>query len=255
MPSGVARSGREEPPEIAQPGRAEQRVADGVERDVAVGMADAAAARRRFDARRARAGSPGPNGWLSCPIPVRPAGRRPTQGAARPAREVGRHVTLRFPGSPGTTWTGMLQASSREASSVQVSGPSGGNRRRPRGAGRAARPAASARRRGRPGRRSPTTTLAVDPLERLRDRHDRDRGAVRAVASATARDERRVDERPRAVVDQDDRRSSSEPCATRAANPAATESWRRLPPATTADDLRPAARRAAAHLGDPLARR
>ena len=67
---------------------------------------DAAARRARMDARRARS---------------RSVGRRPAPAirlAAR-ARSAGT-VTLRLAGSPGTTWTGILQASRRAASSVQV---------------------------------------------------------------------------------------------------------------------------------------
>ena len=60
-----------------------------------------------------------------------PGPRRPTRRRARAPPAEGRpgSVTLRLPGSPGTTWTAMLQASSRAASSVNVSGPSAGNRR------------------------------------------------------------------------------------------------------------------------------
>ena len=87
-------------------------------------------------------GSPGPNGWLSVPSPTRPAGgTRPVGTAGRAGARPGTRppssiawarsrstgtVTLRFVASPVIAWTAILQASSREASSVQVSGPSGG---------------------------------------------------------------------------------------------------------------------------------
>ena len=63
-------------------------------------------------------GSPGPNGWLSCPIPTRVVGG-PASIASTRRRSAG-WVTLRLLGSPGTTWTGILQASRRAASSVHV---------------------------------------------------------------------------------------------------------------------------------------
>ena len=101
---------------------------DGVEDDVAVGVADQARRARRSRPRRGRSGVPGPNGWLSWPMPgPRRAGRAEDQRP--PAARSAGSVTLRLPGSPGTTWTSMLQASSRAASSVNVSGPSAGNRR------------------------------------------------------------------------------------------------------------------------------
>ena len=45
--------------------------------------------------------------------------------------------------------------------------------------------------------------LAVDPLERLRDGHDRDRRAVAGRSGRHGRDERRLDQRPGGVVDED----------------------------------------------------
>ena len=47
-------------------------------------------------------------------------------------------------------------------------------------------------------------SLAVDALERLRDGHDGDRGAVRGGGGRHRRDDRAADERPGAVMDQDD---------------------------------------------------
>ena len=157
-------------------GGAEQRVADRVERDVAVRVAVEPRRAARWRCRRGRAALPGPKGWPSCPIPTRGA-RGPARAASTRRRSAG-CVTLRLLGSPGTTWTGILQASSSAASSVHVSGPSGGNRayaarkqaapdalRRLRGAERLAVD-------GRPDDRP------VDALDGLGDRQDRDRGAV-----------------------------------------------------------------------------
>ena len=72
-------------------------------------------------------GVPGPNGWLSWPIPVRGRPPAPWSAVAARARSPG-SVTLMLPGSPSMTWTGMLQASSSAASSVNTSGPSAGYR-------------------------------------------------------------------------------------------------------------------------------
>ena len=91
---------------------------------------------------------------------ARPAGSRTRPGTSPPSRIARARsrstgtVTLRFVASPLIAWTGILQASSSEASSVQVSGPSGGCRRRPARAGCAGRPAASGPRRRPSGRRS-----------------------------------------------------------------------------------------------------
>ena len=125
MPRGVAgRPGR--PPEIAEAGRTEQRVADRMERDVTVGVAveprgtgddDAAERQRRCRAR---------TGACRARSPARPAAAGQDGSATR---EIGGQVTLRLSGSPRTTWTGMVQASSREASSVHVSAAVGGNGR------------------------------------------------------------------------------------------------------------------------------
>ena len=64
MPAGVARVGREQPAEVAQPGGPEQRVAHRVEHDVAVGMAVQPRRAGDLDAAEPQR-SPGPNGWLS----------------------------------------------------------------------------------------------------------------------------------------------------------------------------------------------
>ena len=149
------RVGREEAPEVAQAGRAEQRVGDRVERDVAVGVAVRAAARRRSRCRRGPAARRARTG--GCRGRSRSAGREPAPASHRlgRARRSAGSVTLRLPGSPGTTWTGMLQASSSAASSVHVSGPSGGNRRvRVAQEARADALRRLRRRRARPGRPS-----------------------------------------------------------------------------------------------------
>ena len=153
MPRGRRRVGREQPPEVAEPGRPEQGVGDRMERDVAVGMAVEPGAPAISMPPRA-SGSPGPNGWLSWPKPMRgrpaPAERRSAGRGRRAA------VTLRLVGSPGIAWTGILQASSRAASSVKVAGAVGGN-----AAERLAeevaprRPAGSGPPRARAGRPSP----------------------------------------------------------------------------------------------------
>ena len=139
-----------------------------------------------------RAPSPGPNGWLSRAESRRacglPAHRRGDRHRARPARSrsSGR-VTLRLLGSPGIAWTAMLQASSRAASSVHVARSGGWI---PREARPQQRSADTLRRLGRRERLAvdgPGDRVPLDALDRLGDRHDRDRGAVSAAARATAR--------------------------------------------------------------------
>ena len=72
-----------------------------------------------------RSGSPGPNGWLSWPIPIR--GARGAQRAPARAEIVGqRHLEVRWVAGDGMDRD--LQASSRAASSVNSRGPSAGNR-------------------------------------------------------------------------------------------------------------------------------
>ena len=71
-------------------------------------------------------------------------------------------------------------------------------------------------------------------------------------------DERRRGERPRPVVDEDDPAAGCGAVAVEssssAARPAATDSWRRSPPATTATTL-PDSHGAVTDLGDPIGRR
>ena len=77
MPRGVRASGRKQPPEVAQPGRAQQRVGDRVEDDVAVGVA--VKPRRARDRRRRRGPAAAGPERVACPSRTRPgrrAGRR-----------------------------------------------------------------------------------------------------------------------------------------------------------------------------------
>ena len=115
---------REQAAEVAQAGRAEERVGDGMQHHVAVGVAGEARAHRRSRCRRGGAGVPGRTGGCRGRTrrgPCRARARRSTR------RRSSGSVTLRFAGSPGIAWTGMVQASSRAASSVNSRGPSGGN--------------------------------------------------------------------------------------------------------------------------------
>ena len=148
-----------------------------------------------------RSGPPGPNGWLSSPNPSRTAGL-PASAVRTRARSSGT-VTLRFRGSPGTTWTGMVQASSRAASSVQVGGPSGGNR-----SNAASKQVEPGRLRGlRRDQVGPVhgglDAVAAHPFERVRHRHDGDRSAVPCRGSGHEFDEIGRHERPRRVMDED----------------------------------------------------
>ena len=105
MPRGVARVGREEPPEIAEPGRTEQRVGHGMERDIAVGVAVEPRRPRDLDAaqgeRRARS-----ERMAVVPEPdAHGTGRRATAPTRR--RSAGtRHLEVRRvrPGSHGRGW-------------------------------------------------------------------------------------------------------------------------------------------------------
>ena len=167
--------GREEAPEVAQRGRPEQRVGDGVEDDVAIGVAVEARGSGDLDAaEHQRTARP-----KRMAVVADPGARRRARRGSRPtrARSPGT-VTLRFAGSPGTTCTGTPVASSSDGFVGPRLGPV---RREPfvRGAQQVA--AHTLRCLG--GTESgPVDGLAddvaVDPLEGLGDRHDRDRGAV-----------------------------------------------------------------------------
>ena len=164
MPRGRRGSGREQPPEVAEAGRAEQRVGDRVERDVAVGVAvearragdrDAAEDQRRCPARTG--GCPG-----RCPTRIAaPAAAR--SAASTRARSAG-SVTLRLVGFAGDRMdgnaTGLEQGglvgpglAARSAGSARTP-LAGASRRTPCGVWAAASPARSTvsrdRRRRRP---------------------------------------------------------------------------------------------------------
>ena len=180
------------PTEVAQPGRAQQRVGDGVQGDVAVGVADQPRHAVERRARRAAAARPARTGGCRgrCPC-VGGTGGAAERGAAR-AREVGGHGHLEIVGSPGTTWTGMLQASSRAASSVHV--PVARARDRPSAVAqqsRAGRPAASGRGPGLARSTVSTMRSPSTPLDRLGDRQ---RPGWRRRAVDRGRDDR-LDER------------------------------------------------------------
>ena len=92
-PLGRRGSGREEPAEVAEARGAEQRVADGVERDVAVGVAVQARRARRSRCRRARAGSRARTG--GCPGRSRRGTRGAGEGRLGPPEVVGqRHLEV-----------------------------------------------------------------------------------------------------------------------------------------------------------------
>ena len=74
------------------------------------------------------AACPGPNGWLSWPMPVR-VRRASRPGPRRLAARSPGSVTLRLPGSPGTTWTGDATGFEQGGLVGERLGPSGGKRR------------------------------------------------------------------------------------------------------------------------------
>ena len=135
MPAASRVAGREQAAEVAQPGRAEQRVGDGVQRDVAVGVA--VQPRRAVDLMPpSRSGVARPE-RMAVVADARPRCDRPARASERRARaRSAGTVTLRLPDSPGTTLTGILQASSSAASSVNGPAAVGGYAPRPRAAGR-----------------------------------------------------------------------------------------------------------------------
>ncbi len=175
-----------------------------------------------------------------------PAGRR---AAMRPASRSAGTVTLRLAGSPGTTWTAILQASSRAASSVHVPRPAAGDGRAPRGAAARGRPAGSAPRRAPDRSTVADDPVAVDPLQGLGDGQDRDRRAVPCRRAATTPRSSAVGRSGRAPSWTSTTRSpaGSGTARSSAANPARTESWRRSPPATTVDAGRRQPRRTGEH--------
>ena len=193
--------------------------ASGVEDDVAVRVAGQRRRARDLDAAEAER-HPRPERVAVVADPGPRRGASPTSTAAARWRSLG-SVTLRLPGSPGTTWTGMPQASSRAASSVNVS-----RAVRRVAAPRLAEqvPSHALRRLRRPERRPVDRrpdAIAVDPLERSPRRGTTGIAAPwRAVAVATAAMSDGVDQRPRRVVDEDHARSRRRRARSSATNPA-----------------------------------
>ena len=173
-PAGVA--GRPGTGARGRPGRrAEQRVGDGVEGDVAVGVA-VQPRRARITMPPSASGSPGPNGWLSWPMPD-PAASRPAERRRRPGeiRGQGHLEVARVTGDDmDRDGTGLQQGG--------LVGPGLGPVGRDTVVGRAEEAAPDAlrglRRReaGAIDRRD--DAVPVDPLQRLGDGHDRDGRAV-----------------------------------------------------------------------------
>ena len=174
------RPSREQAPQVAKPGRAEQRVGDGMERDVAVGMAveprdagelDTAEPQRAAGPERmavvadarTRSGPAGPES------PSEPCGPREIRGDGH--LEV---VRLAVDDMDGDS-TGLQQGG---LVGPVVAGSAATGRRR-RGGRRGGSPAASG---PRPAsvRSTVASTRRRDPLHGLGDGQDRDRGAVRA---------------------------------------------------------------------------
>ena len=115
--------GREEPAEVAQSGGTEQGVGQGVQDDVAVGVTGQPRRAGDLDPAESRVAAPVRTG--GCRARSRCASRTVRSGRPPTLPRSAGSVTLRLPGSPGTTWTSMLQASRRAASSVKVCGPVG----------------------------------------------------------------------------------------------------------------------------------
>ena len=241
MPARGRRSGREQPAEIAEARR--RRAARRRPRG----------APRRRPSGRARRGAPSivdpaqgqrlarPEGWrvLRRSRPAVAGAAAAGRSAASARREIGGRGHLEVVGSPGIAWTGMVQASSRAASSVRSRGPPAGSARRRVRAGPRRTPcgvwaAPSPARSTVAPTTSPSIRLTVSATARPGSR----RRAARGRGGDRARRARGDDRRPRPVVDQDDRgRPPRRRRARRAPRaPAATDSWRRAPPATTATD-------------------
>ena len=193
--------------------------------------------RRAVEGRRRRAAAARPDRTGGCPgrCPCASAGwPAPRRGRARP-RSAGT-VTLRLVGSPGTTWTGILQASSSAASSVQSRrSPGGGPAERPRAASPARTPCGvwarpSAARSTVADDPSPSTRLSVSATGRT---------GIAAPCSTAARDDRGRRGRPgragarRRGRGRPDRRRIGHRAARAPRSPPRTESCRRSPPATT----------------------
>ena len=212
-------AGREAAAEVAADGRREQGVGKRVQRDIAVRVArQPGASSMRMPP--SASPSPGPNGWLSWPWPMRGGPSRRARIASARSESAG-VVTLRFAASPGTVAIGMPSAS-RAASSVTI-----GRRRSTSetAAAPADHPAASARERARRARRS-RTMRSGRSLERLNDGPTGTAAPCSTVAAATA---------STSGADANGRAPSwtSTMAAVAADDAGATESGRSAPPATT----------------------
>ena len=188
----------------------------------------AAAERPAISMPPSRSGSPGPNGCASCPIPVRRRGDRAGEQVGG-AREIGGHGHLEIGGIAGNDMDG-------DSTGLQEGGLIG-PRPSPASADgeRRAQEAAPDALRGL-GRRQPGAIdgrrdhVAVDPLEGLGHRHDRDgRAVARRSRRRRPRRARGMTSGPRAVVDEDDpvasrigqaRSSASNPARDRVLAPA-----------------------------------
>ena len=143
-------------------------------------------------------------------------------------------VTLRFAGSPGIAWTGMVQASSSAASSVNSRGPSGGkashaSRRSPRRAPWGVWAAARVERSTVPSTRPSPTRLSVSATGRT------GRAAPwRSTASTTAVTSPRETSGRAPSWTRTVRSRPEGSSASRWRTPAATDCWRVVPPGTTA---------------------
>jgi len=206
---GRLRSGREDPPEVAQAGRAEQGVRDRVEDHVAVGVT--AEARRSIDHEPAE-GQPRarPEGVTVGPVSdpdlrhsrTRLARRASADGRRDAAEIVGqRHLEIALGTgngmdgqSTGLEQGGLIGERLRPVGRERPIGPTedvGPDALRClRGAEVGAIPRADDRPVGR------------EALDRVPDRHDRDRGAVGSRRQGDGRHELRWDERSRPVMDE-----------------------------------------------------
>ena len=178
-----------------------------------------------------RSGAPGPNGWLSCPNPIRGA----APGAQRlldAAQVVGqRHLEVRRVAG---------DRMNRDSTGLQQRGLVGelavALRRERRPAPAAAARGGALRRLCR-GERRPVHGLddpsVLDPLERLGDRQDRQGRAVRLHGGRDRVDERRRRERAGAVVDEDRPITAVRVELGEPAHAVGHRTWREGPPATT----------------------
>ena len=194
--------GREEPPEVAQRRRPEERVGDRMEGHVPVRVA--------VEARRA--------GDLDAPETERLAGPEGVRIGAHPdpprdaaaeeglgALEIGGHGHLEVHGVSGDGMDGDCTGL-QQRGLIGEPGPPG---RGKRGEGATEERRASALGRLRRDEVGPIDRLpdppVDEPLQGVGDRHDGQGRAVLCGCGHDGRDERRADEGPRPVVDQDDR--------------------------------------------------